>query len=108
MSRKEWDVQKVIELRVDELPGPVALLSSERFRIIYISNDFRTYLSSAYRDMDLVGTSVFDVLRDEENNPVVPILKRISRTGKGEEIRDFSVTNRDGYSFLGRLGRLPC
>ncbi len=91
--------QPAVRLPIGELPEAVALLSSDDFRLKYMNDTFRGYLPEAFKCKDLVDTRFVDLVMDGEDNPAVPILRRISESGKGEVITDFRVTNRDGEKF---------
>jgi PAS domain S-box-containing protein len=84
---------------IRQLPGAVVLLSADDFRVRYMSDAYRTYLPKAFKDKDLVGARLIDYSADGENDSFIPILRRISENGKGEEIRDFRTRNRDEAEF---------
>lgn len=100
MMSKKMTVEEQAVLRVvSQLPGAVVLLSADEFRVKYMSDAYRSYLPKAFKDKDLVGTRFVDYSADGEKNPVIPILRRISESGKGEEVMDFRTRNRDGAEF---------
>jgi PAS domain S-box-containing protein len=74
----------------------VVLLSADEFRIKYMSAAYRRYLPEALKDKDIIGVRFIDYARGGASNPSVPVLRRISERGKGEEIRDYLLKTRDG------------
>ncbi|MDW5563772.1 MAG: PAS domain-containing protein [Methanomassiliicoccus sp.] len=91
----ERAVLKVIK----QLPGAILLLSADGFRVKYMSDAYGSYHPAAFNERGLVGRRFADFVGGGENNPAIPILKRISESGKGEEVRDYPLRNREGDEF---------
>jgi PAS domain S-box-containing protein len=84
---------------IKQLPGAVLLLSAEEFRVKYMSEAYGAYHPTAFKRRDIVGKKFAEFVGGGEENTAIPILKRISESGKGEETRDYLLKNRDGDEF---------
>ncbi len=84
---------------IGRLPGAVVLLSADELRVKYFSDAYRTYLPEALKNEDLIGVRFVDYVADGENNRSVASARRISGSGKGTEIKNYHIKNRDGVEF---------
>ncbi len=75
------------------------MLSAEDFRVKYMSEAYGAYHPGAFRNRAIVGKRFAEFVVCGEDNPAIPILRRISESGKGEEISDYLLKNRDGGEF---------
>ncbi len=109
MKGDGWKVLMTTHVKKDErssalnlirqLPGAVVLLSTDEFRVKYFSDDYREYLPKALENKDLIGVRFADYVADGESNPSVASVRCISESGKGKEIKNYRIKNKDGVEF---------
>ena len=92
------DEQAILSV-IKQLPGAVLLLSANEFRVKYMSEAYGVYHPKAFRNNAIIGRRFAEFVGAGEDNPAIPILKRISESGKGEDIKDYLLKNRDGGEF---------
>ena len=108
MERQEREgVDSYFSRIIGGLPGAVVLLSSDGFRVKFINDVSRDFLPQRFRDRDLTGMKLVDIVAGGDKSPILEVLRRISSTKERVENRDFKLKNEDGMEFWVDWSAIP-
>ena len=99
MGAGEEEGLSIVQSIINGLPGAVAYLSSDELVVRYASDDYRFFLPKMFRDRDVTGLKLKDIIYGNERNGILPLLRRASETKEAVDIKDVRIVTEEGARF---------
>jgi PAS domain S-box-containing protein len=107
MGAGEEGELSIVQSIINGLPGAVAYLSSDELVVRYASEDHLFFLPKMFRDRDVTGLKLKDIIYDNERGSLLPLLGRASETKESVDIKDVQIVNEEGERFWVELHASP-
>jgi PAS domain S-box-containing protein len=88
------------------LPGAAVLLSHD-LKVKLYKDSYHYFLPKKFDGLEMLGTSVKDILAGAQADHIFEVLQRVSSTREKFEMKEFHVTNEDGMEFWLEWAALP-